>query len=450
MGLLGSFVSGFGLLGALQIEGNKKAAKKATKAAEQARQENLALFKGIYDQSRADLAPYNQAGQLALARLQQRTGLTPISGGQRAPMQVPAVSQPMGAQGKAAGGFAGTSPLDPSFAPMMDPGFRRDPMASGPDGGPMVKTKDDFRYDGASMQPYSPQGPAAAPQSAAQPGGPDWQAYLAANPDVAQQAAIEGRDPTEYAQQHYQVFGQNEGRNLPMVGAQALDPNEPPPEYFEETYAERPADMDVPTYQRAPDMAAPGAFSWDPSQIVNDKGYQFALGETINAVNAGSAARGLLRSGDAAKALQDRASGLAHQYANDYFNRAMQTYGANMDAYRYGQDRQDRNFLDDRSYGTNLWNTRQNRADNIFADDRNFAANRFDQGTNNLFNLTNLGQNAAAGTASAGNVFATNVAQGNNNVAQAQANSALWQQGQKNNMFGSAMRLAGAYFGGGF
>ena len=40
----------------------------------------------------------------------------------------------------------------------------------------------------------------------------DPQAYLAAYPDVAQYAANTGQDPIAFARQHYQEFGQNEGR----------------------------------------------------------------------------------------------------------------------------------------------------------------------------------------------------------------------------------------------
>jgi len=40
----------------------------------------------------------------------------------------------------------------------------------------------------------------------------DAQAYLRAYPDVAAAAASSGMDPADYAQQHYQAYGQNEGR----------------------------------------------------------------------------------------------------------------------------------------------------------------------------------------------------------------------------------------------
>jgi hypothetical protein len=232
-------------------------------------------------------------------------------------------------------------------------------------------------------------------------------------------------------------------------------------------------------------------FSWDPSQIANDAGFKFETSETTKGVNAGAAARGKLRSGDAAKALQDRLFGVAHTYGNDYFSRALQGYGANRNAfesnrtygsnltryqqdraddnfsedrtrgdnifsqdrgfgedrYRFDQARQDQNFTDDRSYGTNLWNTVQNRNDNVFADDRSFAANRNDQATANLFNLTNVGANAAAGTAQAGQNYAAGITNSNNQRASATANAALANGQNVSNLFGSAAGALGSYYG---
>lgn len=447
--------SGFGGIGGLLDAGNKKAAKKATKAVTEAADKNRQLFEQIYNQSRADLAPYNQAGQAALARYQQRLGLTPVNRSTSAPAAGPASKAapqpymptqqegytPMSAGQKAA------------IAAAQAPNPRRAAFESSMDGGGY----------GSPVDSYN-----AAP-SAGQ-SGPDWQAYLDANPDVAQnaaqRAAAEGIDPLQVAQQHWQAYGQTEGRTMPQMGEAPADPNAPPEEYYQETYADRPAELDIPAYERGQDVQFQDygqgpQFSYTTADIENDPGYRFALNEGLKGVNSNFAARGRLRSGGAAKALQDRGTGVAHQFDNDFFNRALQTYGANRSAFesnrgfgedrdRFSQNRTDRNFLDDRSYGTNLWNTRQGRADNIFSEDRGFAANRNDVQNNNLFNLMNAGQNAAAGTANAGNVFAGNVAAGNNNVAQTTANGALWRQGQLQNMFGSALNFAGQFVGGGF
>lgn len=388
MGLLSAITSGFGLLGGLIDNGNKKAAKKATAAVTEAADKNRALFEQIYNQSRGDLAPYNAAGQAGLAALTTRLGL------------------PSGVTPAASGGT------------------------------------------GAS-------GPAA--------GSPDYTAYFNANPDLqAEYQRLEsgkGADmfdsPEEYAAYHYQTFGQNEGRQLPTVAGttpETATPAQPPmtPQQEAAQFGTRPEDLAVPTFERPQAMSAPANFSYSPQDIENDVGYRFARDEALNGVNAFSAARGKLRSGDAAKALLGRAAGVAHQWDSDYFNRALQAYNVNNDNYRFSQNRQDRNFLDDRSVGLNLWNQQQGRRDNIFSEDRGFNRSVFDQGTSNLFGLVSVGQNAAAGTANAGNIFANASATQNNNVAQTQANGALWRQGQLNNMFGSAMNLAGTFAGGGF
>ena len=425
MGLLSGLTSGFGLLGVLKDNENKKTAKKATAAITAAEDKNRALYQDIYNQTRADLTPYNQAGRAALDAQMRRFGLNSPQQPQRQPASP--------------GGY------------VASPGAQAAAM-SGPQGAPMASM-------GSAQQP-SPYGVPDAPQS-----GPDWAAYLQQNPDVAenaqQRAAAEGIDPLTVAQQHYEAYGQTENRALPMTPAQA-DPFAP------ESFDQRPDALQAPTFNRGPDVQfqdygqGPQVADFiDPSKFQVDPGYQFRLSEGLNSVNAASAARGKLRSGDAAKALQQRGEGLANQGYNDWYQRQLQAFNASRgtfqdnrnfgnDQSRYVQNRGDRNFLDDRSYGTNLWDTQQNRQDNIFSEDRGFAANRYDTQTNNLFNLTNMGQNAAAGTASAGNVFAGNVAQSNNNVANTQANGALWRQGQRNNMFGSAMNIAGTFAGGGF
>jgi hypothetical protein len=205
--------------------------------------------------------------------------------------------------------------------------------------------------------------------------------------------------------------------------------------------------MPPPQFQRGSDLSAPALPTTDWQSIANDPGFKFETGQAASGVNANFAARGKTRSGDAAKALQDRLFGVAHTYGQDYFGRSLNLYDRANDQYRYGQDRQDRNFLDDRSYGTNLWNTLQTRNDNIFSDDRGFTAGRNDQATANLFGLVGAGQNAAAGTASAGNVFASNVINSNNQRASTTANAAIANAQNVSNLFGSAANAVGTYYG---
>lgn len=311
---------------------------------------------------------------------------------------------------------------------------------------------------GAPMAPSGPSAPQAAPQ-----GGADWQAYLDANPDVKanaeQRAAAEGVDPLVIAQEHYNLYGKDENRALPMQPSQmASDPNAPP-DYMNMARPEAPA---APTFQRPEamrfqDYGQGPQFSWDPSQIANDAGYQFETAQTAANVNANSAARGKLRSGDAAKALQDRLFGVAHTYGNDYFSRAMQGYNANRSA-----------FQDNRNYGTGLTQYQQGRADNIFADDRgfdmaryqdqrtygdarfdaerNYATNRYDTQTGNLFNLTGIGTGAANAVAGAGSAYANNSGNVFGNQANAASQAAQDRASANAGMVGSIAGAAGNVF----
>lgn len=442
------------ILGAAVIGGggaamaSRSASRTAANAANYAADRNAEVNQRIYDQTRADLAPYNQAGNRALTALMSRLGLSPQAYPSLMPSQPSA--QPYGGNAgqtnmsnpayfsptanKPTGGPAGTSPAIP-YDPAMD-AFPMSPNSVGTGGPPIAG------MGGGYGQPtYN-----ATPT-------PDWNGYLAANPDVAAQAQREGRDPVEYAQAHYAAFGQSEGRNLPMTQPGPVNPGQPEqppmtPQQEGDMFGVRPEDMAVPTYARPDVGSAPSLSTYiDPAKFQVDPGYQFRLSEGINAVNAGSAARRLLRSGDAAKALQARGEGLANQGFNDWYNRQLQAYQADADRYRFNTNRTDQNFVDDRSYGTNLWNTRQNRTDNLFSEDRGFRANRYDVNTGNLFNVVGIGQGAAAGTASAGNNYAANATANNNARANTIGNAAIANAGVVSNLFGSAANAAGTYFG---
>lgn len=415
--IIGSAVIGAGASAAV----SSSAAKKAANASNYAADQNAQVNREIYNQTRADLSPYNQAGQAGLAALMQRLGLSPTSAPAQQPQpatQAQASGNPGPGNARATGGPAGTSPLEGQVG-----GSRPSVIAAQGFGG-------------------NPN-PTMMPQAQ-----PDYAAYGAGNPDLQAewQRIVQtgnadgfGNDPNAYYAQHWQQYGQSEGRGTtpftasqPQPATPQVDPNAPPPTYYQETYEDRPDALAVPQYGAAP---AVGSYI-DPSKFTVDPGYQFRLKEGLSAVNAASAARGKLRSGDAAKALQDRGEGLANQGYNDWYQRQLQAY-----------DRDYGSFADNRSYGTNLWNTQQNRQDNVFSEDRGFAANRNDQATSNLFGLAGIGQSAAAGTASAGNVFAQNQIASNNQRANTTANAAIANAGNMTNLFGSAANALGTYYG---
>jgi hypothetical protein len=52
----------------------------------------------------------------------------------------------------------------------------------------------------------------------------DWAAYTNAYPDLAEAAAREGRDPTEFGAAHFAAYGQNEGRVIPQEQSFAVNP----------------------------------------------------------------------------------------------------------------------------------------------------------------------------------------------------------------------------------
>lgn len=121
-------------------------------------------------------------------------------------------------------------------------------------------------------------------------GGSDWNAYLQSNPDVAQ--AWNGVDhtqfatPQDYAQWHYQHYGQNEGRALPTVAGT--------------------------------DGTAAANAAFD--QYRNSTGYDFRVNQGLNAVNSGYAGRGAIKSGAAMKAINDYGQGMASQEFGNYLN----------------------------------------------------------------------------------------------------------------------------------
>jgi hypothetical protein len=456
--------------GASAISG-ANAAKKAANASNYAADQNAAVSREIYNQTRSDLAPYNAAGQGALTALMTRLGLTPMQAGAAGQPQVrpPQAGNPAAAA-KATGGFAGTSPLAPA-GPGLGSGGTAGPAPAGPAASTLLG---EDGFGGGSPAPVAASG-----------GGVDYQRLFQDRPDVmAEYQKVAGQaDPNS---PEFQRLGLDRGAEgfadywlqskppqdtyaAPTMAPQGgqpqgpADPNAAPDQYYQDTYADRPQGMAPPSFQRQGDVQFQDygngpQFSYTTKDIENDPGYQFALKEGLGSVNAASAVAGRLRSGGAAKALQDRGSGVAHQFDNDFFSRAMQTYNAQRGAFqdnrnfgndqsRYVQGRNDANFIDDRSYGTNLWNTQQNRADNIFSDDRGFAANRNDQATSNLFNLVNVGTGAAAGAANAGNTFASNTINSNNQRASNTANAAIANGANTANLFGSAANAIGTYYG---
>lgn len=387
------------------------AANTANDAQQAADAAALAAQQHAHDQNVALNQPYIQGGYGAYDRLLSTFGLPPSGasyGGQPAPQPAPQTGY--GAGNPAAGGVRGQDyindePIPPPGAPTSD--FRA-PVGT----------------------------PQAAPPASA-PGGQriDGNQYIQDNPDVAanfyallsspqgiDNPALGGaRSPAEYAQVHYAADGQAEGRPAVMLPGQPQGPQGPQGPVNPNTGRPdvgAPTTIAPPTFTRPDGSPAPNVAQYiNPANFHTDPGYQFQVNQALDAVNARSAARGMLRSGSAVQGLQTQAQGLADQSYGNWFSRQMQAYNADTGAYQYGQNRQDTNFASDRSNADNLWLTGQNRSDNIwntaanrsdanFTSDRTYATSRYDTNIGNLFRLAGVGASAAGAVAGSNNNFA--------------------------------------------
>ena len=70
-------------------------------------------------------------------------------------------------------------------------------------------------------------------------------------------------------------------------------------------------------------------FQFNPSNLENTPGYQFTLGQGLNAVNNQQSAMGLNNSGAQGKALANYATGLAQNTYNQQYQNALNTYQTN-------------------------------------------------------------------------------------------------------------------------
>jgi hypothetical protein len=70
-------------------------------------------------------------------------------------------------------------------------------------------------------------------------------------------------------------------------------------------------------------------FSFDPSNLAQDPGYQFTLQQGQQAIQRAAAAQGGLFSGGTMKSLAGYTTGTANQYFNDAYQRSLSTFQAN-------------------------------------------------------------------------------------------------------------------------
>ena len=271
--------------------------------------------------------------------------------------------------------------------------------------------------------------------------GFDAQAYWNANPDLAADASLSGFNPGDLTGDgvvdnadrgawHYQNYGQNEGRAAPQYAAPTTTaPTTTAPTTAPDLRtAARPDPGPAPTSTRAPTVAmqdygsaptrtatggsaptrgasvamqdygfaptrtnvsmqgygsAPDAASYY-ANFAADPGAAYRRSQALEGINAFSAARGKLRSGDAAVALATRASDLGSQEYNNWFARQSARLASDQNQFNTNRDyatnfyNQESGRADSR-YGVDLgqFNTNRDYATNVYRDENNRIDSRY-------------------------------------------------------------------------
>ncbi|HJR83450.1 MAG TPA: hypothetical protein VJ775_05940 [Sphingomicrobium sp.] len=373
-------------------------ANKASKAAGKAADQNAAVQREAYQQTRQDLAPYAGAGNVATQALLQRLGLSTGP----APSANYATPQGGGLQPAAAGN-----------APQVD-------------------------------------------YAAYVQGNPDLMALW-----QGQQGMAKGKSLEDFGQFHWENYAQPLGEDrpfAPVAPVQQAQPQVLPASYGPQAQtgpevAVRPA-FERPQFgEQEPTFGpAPNTDDYlDPSKFTTSPGYEFRLNEGTRNLNAKYGARGLLKSGAAIQGITDYGQGRASEEYGNWFNQGLQRYSA--DAAQYNADRAV--GLGQYNLGRNIFNqnfeTDRARGDNIYDTDRAYDTNRYDAYTGNLFNLAGMGQSAAAGQAGAGQNYAAAATANNNARASVQGNAAIAGANGINSAINSGLQAYGMYanpFGG--
>jgi hypothetical protein len=373
------------------------AARQAGELQRASDQESLALQREIFNQQRADIAPYRQAGLTAQNQLMTYLGLAP-QGNTMAPitqfdeagynraMDTFNASQQAATQANQARGT-------------FTPGYFQD---SGQESGAPVYIEPTF-------------GPDPSPATAAAAGMPmpTREQFTTTMPVDRLRVNTRSPDFGRYAQD----FAGSAQTALP----EAFTPGA--------------------------EAALPEAFTGQVD-LQADPGYQFRLSEGLKALDRQAAARGGLISGGALKASQRYGQDMASQEYGQAYNRALTQYGAGVDRANtmYGRDLT--------GYGSQV-----DRANTMFGREFDvFQANRTNA-LNPLMALSGAGQlatNTLGGYGSqfasgAANTMATGAANLGNALGaagQARASGYVGQANALNATLGNLSNVAGQYFAG--
>lgn len=298
-------------------------------------------------------------------------------------------------------------------------------------------------------------------------GEPDYADYVRNNPDLLDVFSKEPNaygangDIAAFGKAHWDTYGHGnttENRTYTPYSKSAAPQEQARPDLVQTPGYQAPTLTQTPGYQ-APTMAdldvSLGKYEKAPD-------YEWQQTEARRGTEAGAAATGSLRSGAAAKALQDRAQQIAYgdytnwrnfttgQYNTDRSYQAQQAqfgYNALADQNKFNNAA----AVDAAQFGYNAL-ANQNNATNQyqqqgFNTDRAFAQDKYTTGTNALFSLS--GQGAAASGANNAAIGAN--ANANSNAlfsnASAQGNAALAGAGQVNSAINTGVNALGYYFG---
>ncbi|MEL6258424.1 MAG: hypothetical protein AAFQ67_05155 [Pseudomonadota bacterium] len=347
-----------GVTGVVGAVGSIVGADKAGDAARDASQAQVDAFNRALDQQdiqyRDAKARYEPFYQIGLEGLYGPNGLQALLGYNPSPPAntSPYYSQTGGGGVVAPPGYNGTVVSDGAggYRPSYN-AFAQPIAIAGPEAGTNTGVAPGL---GQAATAYG-----ATPGTNAPAATPAWEAYLDDNPDVASAYDTAASSPhfrkgagrewdtdgdgqlsrQEWAQAHYDTYGENEGRNWADVPA-ALPPPPPPPPVqapppppnaFAQPVAQ-PQPAAQPVQSPPPPPPPSGDIGSQTAALRQTPGHQFMMDESRRQLENSFASRGKLLSGGALTALSDRAQGLAdttyQQSVNNQFNLANLGLGA--------------------------------------------------------------------------------------------------------------------------
>jgi hypothetical protein len=373
------------------------------------------MQRGIFDQQRADIAPFRQAGLTAQNQLLTYLGLNPQAsnmapitqfdqaGYDRAMQEYNTVQQTQASAGQGA----------------YTPGYWQD---SGQESGAPSWVEPSF-------------GPAPAAAAGAAGAGmamPTREQFTTTMPVDQLNVNTRSRDFGRYAGD----FAGSAATNLPAAfrpGAESALPG---------------------AFTASAEAAMPGAFTGQVN-LESDPGYQFRLSEGLKALDRQAAARGGLISGSALKASQRYGQDMASQEYGAAYGRALTEYGAGVDRSNmlYGRDLTGYGTQVDRAntmYGRDLtqYGAAVDRSNQLFGREFDVFQSNRTNALNPLLALTGSGQLATNQLGAYGSQFAAGAAGTMlaGSGAQAQALGAAG-QARASGYVGQANALTGALGG---